>query len=61
MIETPLGVLEVRHIAPASPRVAALVLGTSGLTKDFQAQHTRDRLPLVTASASPCWRRAPIG
>jgi citrate lyase subunit beta/citryl-CoA lyase len=49
MIETPLGVLEVRDIAAASPRVAELVLGTSDLTKDLQAQHARDRLPLVTA------------
>jgi citrate lyase subunit beta/citryl-CoA lyase len=37
MIETPLGVLEVRDIAAASPRVAALVLGTSGLTKVIAA------------------------
>jgi citrate lyase subunit beta / citryl-CoA lyase len=34
MLETPLGVL---------------VLGTSDLTKDLHAAHTRDRLPLVTA------------
>jgi citrate lyase subunit beta / citryl-CoA lyase len=49
MIETPLGVLESREIAAASPRLAALVLGTSDLTKELRARHTKDRLPLVTA------------
>jgi citrate lyase subunit beta / citryl-CoA lyase len=49
MIETPLGILAIREIAAASPRLAALVLGTSDLTKDLHARHTRDRLPLVTA------------
>jgi citrate lyase subunit beta / citryl-CoA lyase len=47
MIETPLGILELRGIATASPLLAALVLGTSDLTKDLQAQHRSDRLPLV--------------
>ncbi len=49
MLETPLGVLNAREIAAASPRLAALVLGTSDLTKDLHALHTRDRLPLLTA------------
>jgi citrate lyase subunit beta/citryl-CoA lyase len=49
MIETPLGILEARDIAAASPRLAVLVLGTSDLTKELQAQPTPDRLPLVTA------------
>jgi len=49
MIETPLGVLEAREIAAASPRLAVLVLGTSDLTKDLHAVATRDRLPLITA------------
>jgi citrate lyase subunit beta/citryl-CoA lyase len=49
MIETPLGILEVRDIAVASPRLAALVLGTSDLTKELMARPTSDRLPLVTA------------
>jgi citrate lyase subunit beta / citryl-CoA lyase len=49
MLETPLGVLNARGIAAASPRLAALVLGTSDLTKDLHALHTRHRLPLVTA------------
>src|SRR6516165_956566 len=37
MIETPLGVLAAREIAAASPRLAALVLGTSDLTKELHA------------------------
>jgi citrate lyase subunit beta / citryl-CoA lyase len=49
MIETPLGVLEIRQIAAASPRLAALVIGTSDLTKELRARHTSDRMPLVTA------------
>ena len=49
MLETPLGVLNAREIAAASPRLAALVLGTSDLTKDLHALHARDRLPLLTA------------
>jgi citrate lyase subunit beta/citryl-CoA lyase len=49
MIETPRGVLYAREIAAASPRLAALVLGTSDLTKDLHALATRDRLPLITS------------
>ncbi|MEO3435399.1 CoA ester lyase [Inquilinus sp. CAU 1745] len=48
MIETPLGVLNSREIA-ASPRLEALVMGTSDLAKDLHAAHTPDRLPLVTS------------
>jgi citrate lyase subunit beta / citryl-CoA lyase len=49
MIETPRGVLAAAEIADATPRVEALVLGTSDLTKDLHARETRDRLPLLTA------------
>lgn len=49
MIETPRGVLNAEAIAGASPRVACFVMGTSDLTKDVHARHTRDRLPMVTA------------
>src|SRR5467141_3691469 len=49
MIETPLGVLAAAEIAAASPRLGALVLGTSDLTKDLHARETRDRRPLLTA------------
>jgi citrate lyase subunit beta/citryl-CoA lyase len=49
MLETPMGVLNVREIAAASPRVAGLVMGTSDLVKDLHAAHTASRLPIVTA------------
>ena len=49
MIETPLGVLAAAEIAGVSPRLGALVLGTSDLTRDLKARETRDRLPLMTA------------
>jgi citrate lyase subunit beta/citryl-CoA lyase len=49
MIETPLGVLAAAEIAGASPRLGALVLGTSDLTNDLNARETHDRLPLMTA------------
>jgi len=49
MIETPRGVLAAAAIAAAHPRVAALVMGTSDLTKDLQARHTPDRMPLMTS------------
>jgi citrate lyase subunit beta / citryl-CoA lyase len=49
MLETPRGILDAPAIATASPRVAALVMGTSDLTKDLHARHTRERLPLLTS------------
>jgi len=49
MIETPLGVLAAAEIAAASPRIGALVLGTSDLANDLHARPARDRLPLLTA------------
>jgi citrate lyase subunit beta/citryl-CoA lyase len=45
--------LRTEAIASASSRVTCLVMGTSDLTKDLQARHTRDRLPLL-ASLSLC-------
>lgn len=47
MLETPRGILDAAAIATASPRVGALVMGTSDLTKDLHARHTRDRAPLL--------------
>jgi citrate lyase subunit beta/citryl-CoA lyase len=47
MIETPRGVLAAPDIAAASPCVAALVMGTSDLTKDLGALTLPDRLPLL--------------
>ena len=49
MLETPRGVLNAGAIAAASPRIGALVVGTSDLTKDLRARHTRDRMPLLTS------------
>src|SRR5438270_9731398 len=49
MLETSRGILYAREIAAASPRLAALVLGTSDLTKDLHALPARDRLPLITS------------
>ena len=48
MIETPRGVLAAAEIAGADPRIGALVLGTSDLSKDLHVRETRDRLPLLT-------------
>ncbi|BDG03728.1 HpcH/HpaI aldolase/citrate lyase family protein [Anaeromyxobacter oryzae] len=47
MIETPRGVLAVADIAAASPRVAALVAGTSDLVKDLGARHTPGRAEVL--------------
>jgi citrate lyase subunit beta/citryl-CoA lyase len=47
MLETPRGILRAEEIATAHARVAALVMGTSDLTKELQARHTPDRHPLV--------------
>ena len=49
MMETPLGMLHAEEISEASPRVGALVMGTSDLAKDLHCAHTRDRLPFITA------------
>jgi len=49
MLETPRGILDARAIATAAPRVGALVMGTSDLTKDLRARHTADRAPLLTS------------
>lgn len=49
MVETPQAVLDVREIAAASPRLAALVLGTNDLVKELFAAHVPGRAPLLTA------------
>jgi len=49
MMETPRGMLHAEEIADASRRLGGLVMGTSDLAKDLQAQHTAMRLPLITA------------
>jgi citrate lyase subunit beta/citryl-CoA lyase len=52
MMETPRGILHAEEIANQE-HVACLVMGTSDLTKDLQALHTRQRLPML-ASLSIC-------
>ena len=49
MMETPRAILNAEAIAGASPRVRCFVMGTSDLTRDLHALHTRDRLPMMTA------------
>ena len=49
MMETPLGMLHAEEVSEASPRIGALVMGTSDLAKDLQCAHTRDRLPFITS------------
>ncbi|MCC6216006.1 MAG: CoA ester lyase [Polyangiaceae bacterium] len=49
MIETPLGVLNVKEIAASTRRLACLVMGTSDLVKDLHAAHTTLRLPVLTS------------
>ncbi len=49
MIETPRGVLALPEIAAASPRMTALVAGTSDLGKELRARHTPDRRALLTS------------
>lgn len=52
MMETPRGILHAEEIANQE-HVACLVMGTSDLTKDLQALHTAQRLPML-ASLSIC-------
>jgi citrate lyase subunit beta/citryl-CoA lyase len=49
MMETPLAFLHAEAIASASPRLAALVVGTEDLGKDIHARARPDRLPFLTA------------
>lgn len=47
MMETPGAMLNANGIAAASPRLAALVMGTTDLTKDLRARTTPDRLAML--------------
>lgn len=49
MAETPRGILNIHHIAGASPRLAAIVMGTSDLAKEMRVRHTPDRIGFITA------------
>jgi citrate lyase subunit beta/citryl-CoA lyase len=53
MIETPLAVLRAEEIAGATPRLLALVMGTSDLTNELHARITPDRMA-VHYSLSHC-------
>ncbi|MEM6933721.1 MAG: CoA ester lyase [Pseudomonadota bacterium] len=48
MMETPLGMLNAAEIAGASPNLSVLIMGTNDLVKDLHAEHTPDRLPVIT-------------
>jgi citrate lyase subunit beta / citryl-CoA lyase len=49
MMETPRAILHAEAIASATPRLAALVVGTEDLAKDLGARSRPDRLPVTTA------------
>lgn len=49
MMETPMGILNAKEIAGASPKLGGFVMGTSDLAKDLHAAHTRERLPMITS------------
>lgn len=49
MMETPFGMLHADEIANSTARLGGMVMGTSDLTKDLQAAHTRERLPMITS------------
>jgi citrate lyase subunit beta / citryl-CoA lyase len=49
MMETPRAILHAEAIASATPRLAALVVGTEDLAQDLGARSRADRLPVMTA------------
>jgi len=49
MMETARGVLHAESIADSHPRVACLVMGTSDLARELNAEHTPLRLPMITS------------
>lgn len=49
MIETPRGVLNLRQIAAAGPRLKGLIVGTADLAKDLRCAHPADRWPMLQA------------
>jgi citrate lyase subunit beta/citryl-CoA lyase len=49
MAETPRGILNIHSIASASPRLTAIVMGTSDLAKEMRVRHTPDRIGFITA------------
>ena len=49
MIETPLGILNIRDIVMADARVEVIVMGTTDLAKELRVPHTADRIGLQHA------------
>lgn len=49
MAETPRGILRIDAIAGASPRLTAIVMGTSDLAKEMRVRHTPDRIGFIAA------------
>lgn len=49
MIETPKGVMNIREIAQASPRLAGFCVGTADLAKELHCEHPADRAPMLMA------------
>jgi citrate lyase beta subunit len=49
MVESPLGVLNLREVASASPRMAGLILGSNDLLKDIGGVATPGREALTSA------------
>ncbi len=49
MMETPLGILNAKEIAAATPRLACLVMGTNDLVKELEAKHTEGRAEVMTS------------
>lgn len=48
MMETPLAILQAQQIASA-PGVSALIMGTADLVTDLHAQHSAERLEVITS------------
>lgn len=49
MIETTAGILNLKEIVSATPRLRGLVLGTNDLAAELGALDTKDRMPLMTS------------
>ncbi len=49
MMETPLGILNAAEIAASTPLLEGFVIGTNDLVKELFAQHTADRMPVMTS------------
>ena len=49
MMETPLGILNAREIAAATPRLGCFVMGTNDLVKELGALHTEGRAEVMTS------------